>query len=548
MKKILINALIIFGIGILPTQIVAQEKDLGNEQVNVIKAFEPTLRDSRKIGDTPTGDTSTAVVPTLTYDIQPNGIVPSFNITPIKPFKLKDNTISKLYNGFVKVGYGTRNSPYAELYYNNKRSKKNDIGVHLKHFSAGGKIKDYGKTNNSSNVMNVFANKYLNDAELNTDLLYNRDVFRYYGYDSDDFSFTKKETKHRFNDVNFALGFKSNHTKEERIAYHSKISYTLFEDNRDGKETMINLKLGAARNFDIHRFGINTDFDFGKVSFDNDEDKRSVLRFDPYYEIKRDLLDFHAGFNLTVAETDKSKAYVYPDVQVQFNIIRNKLVLRAHGTGHLAHNTFKSTSNENPFMADSILLKNSSIPLELSGTLSATIAKNIQLSGTAAITTEKDGLFFINNPITPDFPQTFRPVYDDLTTFKLGSEVSINKSKKLGGGASLNVYTYSTDNLDKALHKPNLEMTVYAKYKLQDKIEVTTDWFVRSGVYAIDYSDLSAKKLDAWVDANLGLQYNYSKILSVYAKLNNIGASRYEYWYNYPSYRFHAMAGLSYSF
>ena len=306
------------------------------------------MRDSRKIGDTPTGDTSTAVVPTLTYDVQPNGIVPSFNITPIKAFKLKESTISKLYNGFVKVGYGTEIHLSLKCIIIINALKDNDIGVYLKHFSAGGKVKDRGKTNNSENVVNVFANKYFDDAELNADVLFNRDVVRYYGFDSDDFSFTKKETKHRFNDVNVTVGFKSNHTKEERLAYHIKIGYTLFEDNRDGKETMINLKLGAAKNFDIHRFGLNTDFDFGKVSFDNDKDNRSVLRFDPYYEIKRDLLDFHAGFNLTAAETDKSKAYVYPDVQIQFSIIRNKLVLRAHGTGYLAHNTFKSTSNENP--------------------------------------------------------------------------------------------------------------------------------------------------------------------------------------------------------
>ncbi|NNC84473.1 MAG: hypothetical protein HKN75_00225 [Bacteroidia bacterium] len=549
MKKLTIYVLLFSLIAFSPIQLVAQdEDDLGNETVNVIKAFEPTLRDSKKIGDVPSGDTSTAKVPTLSYDIQPNGIVPAFNITPIKAFKLKENTISKLYNGYVKAGYGTRNSPLAEVYYNNKRSKDKDIGVYLKHYSAGGKVKDRGKTNNSKNVVNVFANKYFDDTELNADVLYNRDVVRYYGFNSNNFDYTKKETKHRFNDINATVGFKSNHTKEERLSYHTKLGFTLFEDNRDAKENLFNVQFGAARNFDIHRFGLNADLDFVKVSFDNDDANRNVLRFDPYYEIKRDLLELHAGLNFTAAKTNNSKAYVYPDVQVLFSIIRNKLVLRAHGKGYLKDNTLKSVSQENPFMVDSMVLNNSSVPLELRGTLSGTIAKNIQVNGTAAIITEKDALFFLNQPISLDFPQTFRPIYDDLTTLNLGAEVNVNTTKKIGGGASLNVYSYSADNLDKALHKPNLKMTVFAHYKLQDKIELKTDWFLRSGMFAFDYVEQKPEKIDGWLDANFNIQYNYSKILSVFLQLNNVTASRYEYWYNYPTYRFHALAGLSYSF
>ncbi|MBT8195837.1 MAG: hypothetical protein KJO64_05385, partial [Bacteroidia bacterium] len=267
-----------------------------------------------------------------------------------------------------------------------------------------------------------------------------------------------------------------------------------------------------------------------------------------YYEIKRDLLELHAGLNFTAAETDKAKAYVYPDVQVLFSIIRNKLVLRAHGKGYLKDNTFKSISKENPFMADSMVLNNSSVPLELRGTLSGTIAKNIQVSGAAAIITEKNALFFLNQPISAEFPQTFRPIYDDLTTLNLGAEVNVNTTKKIGGGASINVYSYSADNLDKALHKPTLKMTIFAHYNLQDKIEIKTDWFLRSGIYAYDYVEAKPEKIDGWLDANFNIQYNYSKILSVFLQLNNVTASRYEHWYNYPTYRFHALAGLSYSF
>jgi hypothetical protein len=55
-------------------------------------------------------------------------------------------------------------------------------------------------------------------------------------------------------------------------------------------------------------------------------------------------------------------------------------------------------------------------------------------------------------------------------------------------------------------------------------------------------------KLKSYVDGNLEVDYRYSKILSVFASLHNLTASRYARWYNYPSYRFSALAGFSYSF
>jgi hypothetical protein len=54
--------------------------------------------------------------------------------------------------------------------------------------------------------------------------------------------------------------------------------------------------------------------------------------------------------------------------------------------------------------------------------------------------------------------------------------------------------------------------------------------------------------LKGYMDANLGIDYRYSKVLSAFVSLNNIGFARYFRWYEYPSYRLLGMAGITYAF
>ena len=67
-------------------------------------------------------------------------------------------------------------------------------------------------------------------------------------------------------------------------------------------------------------------------------------------------------------------------------------------------------------------------------------------------------------------------------------------------------------------------------------------------LYKSNKKPLDYKTIKGYVDISFGVDYRYSKVLSVFLNLNNITASKYSRWYNYPSYTFGAMAGLSYSF
>ena len=55
-------------------------------------------------------------------------------------------------------------------------------------------------------------------------------------------------------------------------------------------------------------------------------------------------------------------------------------------------------------------------------------------------------------------------------------------------------------------------------------------------------------KLKNTIDANIGIEYRYSKVLSAFINLNNITASKKYYWNFYPTQGFNILGGLTYSF
>ena len=51
-------------------------KNLGNEDIDIVKEYQPVLNDAFKISLTPQGDTSTSHAPSYTYNVEPQQMTP----------------------------------------------------------------------------------------------------------------------------------------------------------------------------------------------------------------------------------------------------------------------------------------------------------------------------------------------------------------------------------------------------------------------------------------------------------------------------------------
>src|SRR5688500_15523677 len=141
MKSILTRCYIVLFLLAISTVCLAQTKDLGEQQYVVVKDYKPVLAESFKISDAPGKDTSSSVPPGLKYSISPHAAATSLEVSPVKPVKIKDENISKLYHSLAKVGLGNYGTTYGELFVNSTRSKTSLLGLHYKHFSAAPDLK-----------------------------------------------------------------------------------------------------------------------------------------------------------------------------------------------------------------------------------------------------------------------------------------------------------------------------------------------------------------------------------------------------------------------
>ena len=144
----------------------------------------------------------------------------------------------------------------------------------------------------------------------------------------------------------------------------------------------------------------------------------------------------------------------------------------------------------------------------------------------------------------------FDALYANGKVLNLHAELSYRSSDKFTATLRFDQYGYSMDQNEKAWHRPNNEMALDLNYNLWDKFILKAAIYA-SGKYYVRIQDslgYVSQKVSGYMDANLGIEYRYSKVLSIYINLNNLGFSRYYRWYNYPSERFNALVGIKYAF
>ena len=527
------------------------------------KEYTPVLNDAYKINVTPVGDTSIFNPPALTYSIDPKPINSNYNLSPIKPVKIKDDNIKKLYKGFVKAGYGLQNLPMVDLYFNSLRSKEFNAGVRYNHLSSTGGLKDYGDPSNNHDALSISGIRYFDKLSLNTDIGYNRDLVHYYGYTVPDM-FSKKETRHLMQDFNGSLAIQTKKKNDDAIGFNGGVAFYNFSDNYNLNENNLTIKAGAEKTVSKGNATLDLSYDAGKYGSDTTI-SRNILRITPRVNIINKLASLTVGANL-VGETENNinSFRIYPHLVAAYQLIPETFSVYGKVSGDLQRNDLRTYGSQNPYFGKSIFMQNTNSKIGFEAGTKIKLEHNLLLTASASYSDLSNMPFFINNidTVSKDsaraFPTTFKVFYDDAKYIKASAAIEYKFQEKTTVGVSIEYNSYKTKNLSKALYIPSLRAGIHGSYAIAEKIYAKADIFYvgeSNGVsYSIDTTKaphqliINSIKLKGYVDANLTVDYRYTKLLSVFISLNNVGFTRYFRYYNYPNYRFVGMAGLTYSF
>ena len=223
------------------------DSNVYNERVVVTSRYKPVVEERTKVNVAPTITDTVATMPkNFTYDITTRRLTSLYEPSRIKAARIIGEPATKLYNNYLKLGFGNYWSPLAELYYNSLRSSDRTYGVRATHRSSWGSIgkenketpsaTHYGQAPFSLTDVTAFGKLILNNKlQLSGDLGYENDFNRYYGFSDstlhDVMGLTRDEIersdyKMAYNTVALNLGVKTLNTDVRALGYEANVNLT----------------------------------------------------------------------------------------------------------------------------------------------------------------------------------------------------------------------------------------------------------------------------------------------------------------------------------
>jgi outer membrane receptor protein involved in Fe transport len=523
---------------------------LRTDWVDVVKAFKPILSESMKIQSNPNPEIPETQTPVFSYEVPEKRMDGQPTLYTIKPLSLGTSLLPKLKNNYTKIGYGNYNAPLFETYLNTTRNKNLQAGLFVKHLS----FNPNGDRQFSNNTVYGFGKRFLGSGILSADALYYRNVVNLYGY--------KLPTGIKLADVGPNNNIKQKfQTIEGKVAYQnilkdtSKLSYKLdggfynFSDNRDVTENDFKLYGTFGKRINGNPLDIKTGVNISNLKFGNTEYNRVFVDINPRYKLNMDQLYINLGFNSTFFnDSTGTTFYFFPIAEAGINLIKNSLTTYVGITGNLQRNTYRSIANENPFVR-SAGFRNTENSFELYGGLKGIISPQTSFLLNASLANVKNLLFYVGDSANLNSQKV---VFDTKSSsvFNVKAELNHEFGNQFLLGFVMNYYSYSI-SIKAPYSMPTFTTQLNLGYNMSDKFlwkaSVLTMNKRESGI-EVAPNTINATTLKGFVDLNLGLDYRYTKNISLFVNLNNLTNNEYERWVNLPVYGFNVMGGLTVSF
>ena len=527
------------------------EKDGGipSAEIEIIKDRQITLppadRNFEKIPPRP----MEPIKPEIVYEFRNLKFnTPDFNPV-LRPLKLKQEDISKIYGNFVGLSYGNFNSPYLEAYFNSKRDKNKFYGAHFYHHSYANGPVDNNNSANGTTEINLFGKSITNSVVASGNLNYENRTTFFYGYPPG--SDPKRESIRQRYDI-FSLGAGIENSKPADFNYALQGSYSYLSDHYRATESEFGLALNSTYQFsDKAKFILKSDYFF----IDRKDSiaglrPRHLFRIKPAYQFTPlDKLWLTLGANFAVeneAIGNQKSFHVYPNLRADYSLSES-VIAYAGLTGDIDKVSLQTLSRENLWVNSNISIAHTNRAAEFLSGLKGNLGRKVAFAVGVSLSTLKNLYFFKNDSL---HRAKFDVVYDVGNTQRenLFAELGYHHGETLKMVLRGDYFHYSTDKQPTAFHRPTYRVTFNSSYSLYSKLLFSVDFVAQGGMKAYDFETSKNIALNPALDLNAKVDYFFSKKVSAFLKFNNMLSSNYQLYLNYPVRGFQVMGGVSWSF
>ena len=537
------------------SSLMAQES-LPSDTFRVVKNYQPTLVNANKISFDPEIDDDLKLDIDLTYSFLNKQVPVSFEVEPISPAKIKGEPLVKLYNGYARVGVGNSLIPFAEVYYNNLRSKKYALGGHAKYFNMAEANRIKG-SDMSEMHFEAFGKRFWKRNTLSSSVSFNKRDFNYYGYynivdEAEGESISSSLLEQRYNRLNGKVQLKSTKVDSFNLRHTASLEYNLLSNKEGNAENNIKTDVNLSQFYNSELLNLDVGIDYNSYELGNDN---TIISLRPKVSTIGERFRIAVGLGVYLNSCSSTKFHFYPVAEIKYNVIEDILVPYVGVNGQIKRVNYNSITLENPFVSENIALQNTNEKMNLYAGFRGTLSKRVSFNLSSAFVRTENAYFYVqladsNQYVSKEYFLT----YDGLDELKFKGEVVVRMSEKLTLYGLGEYSSFSTDNEIEAWHRPALRLNVSGKYNLRNKVLIGLDliyWgeqfardinFPENGVAPTEV--FAAKKLDGIVDANLSFEYRYTKRLSAFVKFNNIAGIKFEKYKDYPTQGFNVWGGF----
>ncbi|HTB33032.1 MAG TPA: hypothetical protein VK808_13465, partial [Bacteroidia bacterium] len=258
--------------------------------------------------------------------------------------------------------------------------------------------------------------------------------------------------------------------------------------------------------------------------------------------------DAHLGANVYFDPVDK-KANVYPDLLVRYHIAQDVVMIYAGIDGNETFDSYKSLSDRNPFVQDTMKLHYTYTEYHAYGGIAGSITQQLTYNASVAQSMIKNMPLFVTDTLEP-LKNRFTVVYDNVKVFNIHGDLDYKWKNNLSIILAGDYNIYTPTNQLKAWYSPALKISATGKYTIRNKYILKAEFFVVGSQYAPEIVNdaITAKTLSGYPDLNLGAEYKYNKSFTAFLNLNNIANVAYYTWDNYEMERFNFLIGIRFGF
>lgn len=372
MKKILCLAVLFAAV---PCLLKAQVQ----KQVEVTKAYVPSVESAVKIPAVPDMVDTVKLRPEIDYVIMPLSLTRGFETRPIKPAKVTYWEFNRPRPFYIRAGAGYPLNSVFDFYASSQNPGTGYVVGYVNHEGRYADIENcFGLKNNSVQMLNragAAAGKYFGPRTLEGDISYENRLYHRYGAAKTyvDENFADKTVgvgRPHYGDANVKLRFGDDFKDLSRLNFDIAVHANLFWDHSDfeaytdkARQTGIGAQAKLARSFGRHTVRVQGGFErmSGQKSLDGYAE--NLFNAGLRYAYAGDAVDFEAGADYYGDRIRNAEPgnYVIPYAHLRFDLGAKVLQPFAEVDGGIYENSYRSLTRQNPYVYNPLTVAKSSV-------------------------------------------------------------------------------------------------------------------------------------------------------------------------------------------